>query len=312
MAHRLFLITTILAIFCGCFWLRDRYCRQPKMKQLPGGKCSRIVSLAPSLTQTLCDLGLQDRIVGVSRYCLMNHIPEVADRPQVGGFLDPNFESILALKPDLVLLLTEHEKSMPGLNILGLRTLVVCHQNVSGCIDSIRAIGEACGESRLGNEVADRMQSRLDRLRRKTADCKRPRVMFCIERTKIPGRLADVYIAGCDDYYSEMIACAGGENVYSRGKIRYPTMSPEGILHLNPDVIVDLVDGLNQKSAVPNKTDDSQSTLADWRQLTGVAAVKEHRIYCFDRSATVPGTRIIKTIEDLARVLHPEISWDEP
>jgi iron complex transport system ATP-binding protein len=158
---------------------------------------------------------------------------------------------------------------MPGLKILGLKTLAVCHQNVSGCIDSIRAIGEACGESQLGNEVADRMQSRLDWLRRKTADCTRPRVMFCIERTKIPGRLADVYIAGRDDYYSEMIACAGGENVYSRGLVRYPTMSPEGILHLNPDVIVDLVDGLNQKSGDSNAADASQSTIADWRQLGG-------------------------------------------
>jgi iron complex transport system substrate-binding protein len=262
--------------------------------------------MAPSLTQTLCDLGLQDRIVGVSRYCLMNHIPQVEGKPQVGGFLDPNFETILRLKPDLVLLLTEHEKSMPGLRKLGLNTLAVCHQNVTGCITSIRSIGAACGEERLGNELADSLQSRLDRIRKKTASRARPRVMICIERTKIPGRLADVYIAGRDDYYSEMIDCAGGRNAYDRANIRYPTVSPEGILHLNPDVIIDLVDGLNQSA------DSSESTLADWQQLRGVAAVKEHRLHAFDRSATVPGMKIIGTIEELARVLHPEIPWDEP
>jgi iron complex transport system substrate-binding protein len=306
MASRLFLIVTILAIFASSFVLRDRYFREPKAVQNSPRKCTRIISMAPSLTQTLCDLGLQDRIVGVSRYCLMNHIPEVAGKPQVGGYLDPNFESILHLKPDLVVLLTEHEKSMPGLRLLGLNTLVVCHQNVTGCIASIRAIGAACGERRLGNQLADDLQTRLDRVRRKTAGCERPRVMFCIERTKIPGRLADVYIAGHDEYYSEMIDCAGGQNAYARANVRYPTVSPEGILHLNPEVIIDLVDGLNQTN------NSTESTLADWRQLGGVSAVKAHRIYAFDKSATVPGMKIIKTIEDLARVLHPEISWDKP
>jgi iron complex transport system substrate-binding protein len=306
MANRLLLPATILAIFAGSFALRNRFCREPDETPIPPQKCTHIISMAPSLTQTLCDLGLEDRIVGVSRYCLMNHISQVAGKPQVGGFLDPNFETIIRLKPDLVLLLTEHEKSMPGLRKLGLNTLVVCHQNVTGCIASIRSIGTACGEERFGNQLADNLQSRLDRIRRKTAGCPRPRVMICIERTKIPGRLADVYIAGRDDYYSEMIDCAGGRNAYDRANVRYPTVSPEGILHLNPEVIVDLVDGLNQTA------DTSESTLTDWRQLGGVAAVKEHRIYAFDKSATVPGTKIIKTIEDLARVLHPEISWDQP
>jgi iron complex transport system substrate-binding protein len=306
MANRLFLIVTILAIFAGSFAIRDRFCREPNETPVPTRKCTRIISMAPSLTQTLCDLGLKDRIVGVSRYCLMNHIPEVAGKPQVGGFLDPNFETIIKLKPDLVLLLTEHEKSMPGLRKLGLNTLAVCHQNVTGCIASIRAIGAACGEERLGNQLADDLQSRLDRIRRKTAGCERPRVMVCIERTKIPGRLADVYIAGRDDYYSEMIDCAGGRNVYDRANIRYPTVSPEGIMHLNPDVIIDLVDGLDQTA------DKSASTLADWRQLAGVGAVKANRVYAFDKSATVPGMRIIGTIEELARVLHPEIEWDKP
>jgi iron complex transport system substrate-binding protein len=305
MASRLLLVVTILALFSGSFWLRDRYCRMPEENRNSSGRCSRIVSLAPSLTQILCDLGLKDRIVGVSRYCAQN-IPEVADKPQVGGFMDPNIETILRLKPDLVLLLTEHEKSMPGLKILGLKTQVVCQQNVLGCIESIRLIGAACRESKLGKEMADQLQSRFDSIRRKTAGCKRPRVLFCIERTKIPGRLADVYIAGRDDYYSEIIDCAGGQNAYSRGNVRYPIVSSEGILHLNPEVVIDLLDGLDPSKA------NSESAASDWEQLGSVTAVKEHRIYAFDQSATIPGIKIVKTIEDLARLLHPEISWDNP
>jgi iron complex transport system substrate-binding protein len=261
----------------------------------------------------LCDLGMKDRIVGVSRFCKDN-VEAVKDKDkagqtpilQVGGFHDPNFESILRLRPDLTLILTEHEKSMPGLKILGIPTLVLCHQNVSGCIESIRSIGAACGEEQAGNRMADKMQSRLDRIRRKTAGCKRPRVMVCIERTKTPGRLADVYIAGSDGYYSEMIDCAGGVNVYQKGKVRYPTVSSEVIMRLDPEVVVDLVDGLSSSKST------TESTLRDWQQLSGVSAVKERRVFAFEKSATVPGLKIVKTIEDLARVLHPEIAWDEP
>jgi len=115
-----------------------------------------------------------------------------------------------------------------------------------------------------------------------------------------------VYIAGHDDYYSEMLDCAGGQNAYAGTTIRYPTVSPEAVMHINPEVIIDLVDGLNQTK------DSSESTLSDWQQLAGVAAVKSRRVYAFDKSATVPGTKIIKTIEDLARVLHPEIAWNAP
>lgn len=311
MTKWLLLIVSTLAIFVGSFWLRERMGIKPKPTTPAEGQCTRIVSMAPSLTQMLCDLGLRDRIVGVSRYCKQN-VEEVKDRPgrpnvpQVGGFLDPDFEAIVRVKPDLVLLLTEHEKSMPGLKTLGMNIRAVCHQNVAGCIESLRIIGEACGESRRGNEMADEMQSRLDRLRRKTAGCKRPRVLFCIERTKTPGRLADMYIAGHDDYYSVMIDCAGGQNAYTHGLLRYANVSHEALLRIDPEVIVDLVDGLNRKES------DGESTLDDWRQLASVSAVKERRVYSFEKSATVPGMKIVETTERLARLLHPEIAWDEP
>ncbi len=94
--------------------------------------------MAPSLTETIYALGLGDRLVGATRYCL--YPPEARAIPKVGGFLDPNFEAIIALKPDLVILLTEHERTLPGFQKLGLETHVVCHKNMAGIIDSLRSI----------------------------------------------------------------------------------------------------------------------------------------------------------------------------
>jgi iron complex transport system substrate-binding protein len=119
------------------------------------------------------------------------------------------------------------------------------------------------------------------------------------------GHLAEVYVVGGDDYFDRMIELAGGQNAYTDRRVRYPVLSPEGMLGLNPDVIVELV-----CQAVLEQTD--RKTIADdWNDLGQVEAVKRHRILVFDQEyATVPGPRCILLIEDMARALHPEVNWD--
>jgi iron complex transport system substrate-binding protein len=260
--------------------------------------------MAPSITETLYALGLSDRLVGVTRYC--TYPPEVQRLPRVGGFLDPNFEAIVALKPDLVILLEEHEQSLPGFQKLGLRTTVVCHKYIDGIIESLRTVASVCGVEDRGRRVADDIQSRLDRIRDKTAHAKRPRVMIAIDRIQGSGGLVDVYIAGDDGYFDNMIELAGGENAYHRALARFPVVSTEGIMRINPDVIVDLVSGMDTEHF------QTERTLADWQGLAGVEAVKRHRVYTFNRDySTVPGPRFIRFVEDLARLLHPELDWND-
>jgi len=259
--------------------------------------------MAPSITETLYALGLSDRLIGVTRYC--QYPSEVRTLPKVGGFLDPNFEAIIALRPDLVILLEEHKRSLPGFQKLALETKVVCHKTIKGVIDSLHSIASICGEEARGRKMADDIQSRLDRIGEKTARAKRPKVMIAVDRIQGSGGLVDVYIAGADDYFDTMIELAGGENVYRQGSIRFPVVSTEGVMRMNPDVIVDLVSGLDQNHF------QSEGNLADWQSLANVEAVKQHRVYAFNRDyATVPGPRFIRFVEDLARLLHPEIDWN--
>ncbi len=260
--------------------------------------------MAPSITETLYALGLSDRLVGVTRFC--TYPAEVRRLPKVGGFLDPNFEAIIALKPDLVILLEEHEQWLPGFRKLGLTTAVVCHKYISGIIESLRTVGSTCGVEDRGRRAADEIQTRLDRIRDKTAGAKRPRVMISIDRIQGSGGLVDVYIAGNDDYFDKMIELAGGENVGHHALARFPMVSTEGIMRMNPDVIVDLVSGVDTEHFLP------EETLADWQGLENVEAVRRHRIYTFNRDySIVPGPRFIQFVEDLARLLHPEMDWGD-
>jgi iron complex transport system substrate-binding protein len=305
MIYRLTLLSAIVLVFATSLLLQRRIDEPLRPEVVPFWQCRRIVSMAPSITETLYALGLGDRIVGVTRDC--KYPPEAQDKVQIGGYYDPNFEAILALKPDLVIMLEEHEQSLLGFEKLKLETLVVSHQTIDGVIESFRTIGRVCGKGPEGRRMAHQFDNRIRRIQEKTRSLPRPRVLMALDRTFGCGHLADVYVVGSDAYFDRIIELAGGQNVYTERGVRYPVVSPEGMLWLNPDVIVDLV----PKSVL--KQTDRETIIADWNELGDVAAVKNHRVLVFDQDyAVVPGPRILRLVEDLARALHPEVDWDSP
>ena len=99
-----------------------------------------------------------------------------ADEARVGGLLDPNYEAIVALKPDLVILLEEHVQALPGFQKLKLDTLVVSHQTIDGVIESFRTIGKFCGKGPEGRRMAEEHENRLRHILAKTQSLPRPRV----------------------------------------------------------------------------------------------------------------------------------------
>ena len=143
------------------------------------------------------------------------------------------------------------------------------------------------------------------RSKRKRGGCRGPACCWPSIGPWARGHLADVYVVGADDYFDRIIELAGGQNAYQQRGVRYPVVSSEGILWLNPDVIVDLV-----PKSVLQET-DRKTLVADWDELAGVEAVKNHRVLVFDQDYDfVPGPRFIRLVEDLARMLHPEVKWE--
>ena len=303
MAGRLVLTATILAVFVGAFLLRGLPTEPGAERASDAPPATRIVSLAPSVTETLFALGLGNRVVGVTRFC--SYPPEVETKARIGGFFDPNIEAIVALKPDLLVMLVEHRASQPAFEGLNVRMLVVDHRTVEGTLNSITAVGHACGaETRAEAMVAD-LRARIDRVAKKTAGLPRPRVLFSISRAPGAGRPEDVYVAGGSPYFASVVKLSGGENVFAAETAVFPVVSTEGILHANPEVIIDLV---------PTVSSDGrgvESLLADWRQIPELDAVRHGRVYALDDDyASVPGPRFILLVEKVAEILHPEVDWE--
>jgi iron complex transport system substrate-binding protein len=261
--------------------------------------------MAPSITETLFALGLGDRVVGVSRFC--DYPPEACTRVRVGGFLDPNLEAIVALRPELVVLLVESEQTAVALRELGIPTLTVCHQNVESILESFRTIGQACGAEEQARTLLGDVTARIDRIREKTAGLGRPRVMVVAGRALNTEKLEEVFVASSDGHLDRLVELAGGVNAFPQGSVRFPTVSHEGILKINPEVIIELVTEHDRAQF------GEERILRDWRQVAEVEAVRHGRVYLIaDDRATRPGPGFVLLLQNFARLIHPEVGWSDP
>jgi len=300
MRNQLLLAFTIFLIFAGSFAARQLLGRPSGTPVRDDRPCLRIVSMAPSISETLSALGLTDRVVGTSRFDRFGG----KQQPQsdVGGYLDPNFEAIVALRPDLVILLVEQQQSMPAFDKLRLRTLTVSHQDIAGILDSIAIVGRECGAQKKAEEVVAEIHARLQRIQQRAAGLPRPRVMVTVYRTLGSGKLENVCIAACDGHLGRIVELAGGENAYRHRTVRFPIVSAEAVLHVNPDVIIDLV---RQQSLAEL---GEKAIVSDWQQVAEVTAVRGGQVYVLgDDRAVIPGPNFVSLVEQFARLIHPRI-----
>ncbi len=302
MARNLSLAVIIASLFLASCLLRGLVA-EGHVADSKAATCERIVSMAPSITETLFALGLGPRVVGVTRYC--NYPAEALKREKIGGFYDPNYEAIFSLDPDIVIMLPEHARARKIVSSMGIRTLVVSNKTVEDIIAGIDKIGRVCGEGDRAAEITKDLSKRIERIGRLTKGLPRPSVMISISRGMATENINNVYIAGRNGFYDELLELAGGVNVYRDESVRFPLLTREGIIALNPDVVLDLVPDVEEKGL------DVSSIKREWRELRGVEAVKKGRVYVLGRDyVTVPGPRFILLLEDMVRAIHPEAEED--
>ena len=153
----------------------------------------RIVSMAPSLTETVFALGLGDAVVGVTRFC--DTPPCARSRTSVGGYLDPSYEAIVGLEPDLVLLMQDHAEVEHRLSGLGIRSVRVDQSRVAGILRSFEEIATAAGAPGRGRTLAAAVRRRLDAVADSHPE-PRPSVLVVVGREVGAGTVNSVWVAG--------------------------------------------------------------------------------------------------------------------
>ena len=290
----------ILALVLGMLGLALR-CDKPSGDDGDTGRQpaipDRIVSMAPNITETLFALGLGDRVVGVTRFCTFP--PEAREKPSVGGFLDPNYEMITSLRPDLVLLLPEHADVMEALRELGISFDVVRNRTVDEILETIRSIGAACGREDEARALIADIEKRMETVRSCTAGGNVPKMLISVSREFDTGTIRQVYAAGPGTFYDELISIAGGRNACAETPASYPALSAEGLISLDPDIIIDLIP--------PGQAGEIDPDLARnaWAEYGYIKAVRTGDIHVIDADyAVIPGPRFIRFLEDLAGIVR--------
>lgn len=256
-------------------------------------RCRRIVSLAPSITETLFALGLGGRVVGVTRYC--RYPAQAQSIEKIGGYTDANLERIVSLNPDIVILQPEHEKQRSFLGRYGIETLRVAYRSMTEICTSFARIGHICG----AGERADSLIAIFDSALTAVAPSEdRPRVLLCVGRERPgSGSVQSVYAAGAGTFYHDLILAAGARNAFSDSIPRYPRVSLEGLVTVAPEVIVDIAPAMGGYAC---------STLAaDWDSIEEIPAVRAGNLFCLAADyATLPGPRALVLLEDLRVLLR--------
>ncbi len=263
----------------------------------------RIISLAPSITETLYSIGLADQLIAVTDFC---STPETAaPKPTIGAYLDPNLEAIVSMRPDLVILLERQQRVVQQLQQLGINTLPVNHTSLDGILTSMHAIASNTGTVDQVSQLMTSLQARIEHVQAMTVNQDRPSVILAIAHAGASEQqFGQIYVAGQQDFYNDLLTLAGAHNSYQDQRVPVPSLSTEGILRLNPDIIIDLYPASSQH---PFNLDIMQ---AHWQKLSQVKAIRNDQLHLIEASyAVIPGPGVIDLLEHLARLIHPQLPW---
>jgi iron complex transport system substrate-binding protein len=257
-----------------------------RVTALPG-PARRIVSLAPSITESLFAVGAGDQVVGVTLFC---DYPETVRKiPHVGGMVNPNIEAIVALSPDLILVSMEGNtrEDFTRLTQLGIPVFVTNPRTIAGIYRSLEQIGTLTGHAREARTMVDSMKTRVKTITAKVTGPS-PRTLLVVS-------LQPLIAAGAGTFVNELLATAGAVNIAATARGTYPAYSREAILSANPDVLIitsDLLTGTESLTAM----------FPEWGTLP---ALRLHRVFGINPDiVSRPGPRAVDGLEQLYSLLH--------
>ena len=256
----------------------DELGRSVAVVESPG----RIVSLAPSVTETLFALGAEGRVIAVTSYC--DYPPAAANKEKIGDTQRPNIERIVALRPDLVIASTasQLESFVRALEAAGIPVYVSNPRNLAETLASIRAIGNLIGANDQALVLEGQLRSRIEQVRSRVASKPRPAVFLMLGAEPL-------LTAGGNSFLTDLLSQAGGRSISEDEKSDYPQYSLETVIARQPEVIF-LQAG---DERLPNR-------------LEQTPAARQGRVYHIDDDLLLrPGPRIVEALETLAEKIHP-------
>jgi len=253
---------------------------------------TRVIALAPSITEIIYDLGQEKRLVGVTQYS--TYPPEAELLPRVGSYVRLDIEKIVALKPDLCLATKDGNPKhiVDKIVSLGIPVYVINPQNLQQIMDTITRLGSLLHAEQTAAALVSDMEKRIGQVQARVKNMPdRPRVFFQIDAEPL-------FSAGTDTFIHELIELAGGINT-TAGEVSYPRYSWEDIIVLQPEIVLisSMAGGLAP-----------EYLLNSWKKWNLLSAVKNDQIFVVDAELfDRPTPRLVNGLEVIAAIIHPEL-----
>lgn len=250
----------------------------------------RVVSLAPSITEMLFALGLEEQIVGVTDFC--NYPPAALAKPKI-GYARPNLESLVALRPDLIVAPQEFLRAdlLANLEQLKIPVFLLEPKSVEDIFAQIQSLGKIFNKTSASDIVTKTMRDRIAQVGKRIESSERKRVLYVLNSHPL-------ITVGPGSYIHQMIGLAGGVNIAAGTLAPYPRLNIETVLKEDPEVLIFPV---GSSESVP------KSEQAEWNRWGNLSAVRNRQFRDVSSDAlNRPGPRVVEGLEHLARAIHPE------
>lgn len=259
-------------------------------------KVTRVVSLAPSLTESIFAVGAGDRLVGVTTFC--NYPEQAREIAKIGDTMNPNMESIVALKPDIVFVSTasQVENFTKTLEANGIAVYVTNPQSIVGVIRNLGQLAIIFDTREKAEPFVQALEERSWKFSQFSLQRDETPAMY-EERVKPPRVFVQIskeplFTIGKDSFITEVITNAGGKSATSAVASAYPKLSKETALLLNPEVII--------LSESPDNQEPNDA-------FKNSPAVRNGRVYKINADLlSRPGPRLVVALEQIAKDLHPD------
>jgi iron complex transport system substrate-binding protein len=248
---------------------------------------ARVVSLAPSITESLFAIGAGGQVVGVTNYC--NYPPAASACQRVGGMINPSIEMIAGLAPDLIVISMEGNQRQDFAALTGLHipVFVTNPRTLDGINRSLLQLGKLTGHSRQAEALVDSLARRTRSLT-SARPAGRTRTLLLVS-------VQPLMAAGAKNFLNEMLETAGAQNIAASTGLTYPSLSRESILEQNPDVILVTSDACDSTARFT-------SMYPEWSRLS---AVRNNRLYRINADIVArPGPRAVEGLALLISYLH--------
>jgi iron complex transport system substrate-binding protein len=266
---------------------------------------NKIISMAPSTTEIVFALGLNEKVVGVDSY---SDYPydfsawvAAGNMTYVGDFSGPNMEVVASLDPDLILATGGVQaETVVSLRDLGYKVLVLNPTSIDGIMKNIELVGNATGKTAEAEALINDITSRINAVVNKVANAEsKPKVYY--ETWYDPTSL---WSAGAKAWQNELIEKAGGVNIFSDQQLDYFQSSAEAVIERNPDIILLPQEGMGKGEPFWVSL-DAVKARPGW---SSISAIQNDGLVTVDSNTIArAGPRVANILEDLAEAFHPEL-----